>query len=182
MTETTEKESPAAASPNLGLADDDRRVVAFYEGLLPFRGSPSIHLGFWDGTTGSHREAVANMNRVLAGWVGLQAGERVLDAGRGFGCGAVWLAEEMGVQVTGINIVPAQIYGARRLAHRRGLSHLISFEHRDFTLTGFLDESFDVVWVVESICHTPEKQSFMDEARRQALGRRPVPNAVSSRR
>ncbi|MGH3086615.1 MAG: methyltransferase domain-containing protein [Rubrobacteraceae bacterium] len=147
-----------------------RRVVSFYGRLLPrLRRTPdslAMHLGFWDGETESHAEAAVNMNRVLSKRVELRPGERVLDAGCGFGGSAIWLAEEVGAKVVGVNLAPDQIYHARRLAYLRGLSHRVAFEREDFTRTSFPDESFDVVWAVESVCHTGDKPGFLSEARR----------------
>lgn len=155
------------------LASRDRRVLRFYERALPgvFRlgkdpASAAIHLGFWDGETRGRREASVNASRALSSRARIGAGERVLDAGSGAGAGAVWLAREIGAEVVGINLSPAQIYASRRLAHRQGVSHLASFERRDFTSTTFPDESFDVVWAVESICHTEKKAKFLAEAAR----------------
>jgi tocopherol O-methyltransferase len=156
---------------NAVLVVGDRRVVSFYAQPHPrnFRRggvSLSMHLGYWDGKTSSHVEALENMNRQLAKRVGLQAGERVLDAGCGYGASAVWLAREVGAEVVGVNIAPDQVYYARRLAHRRGLSESLSFERADFTCTPFPDGSFDVVWALESVCHTSDKEAFFIEAKR----------------
>lgn len=151
----------------------DRRVARFYEGALPgFFGSAmdsasaAIHLGFWDGSTRNHREAALNANRLLASKVGIGPGERVLDAGCGAGSSAVWLTRELGARVVGVNLSPSQIYRARRLAHAQGVSDRVSFERQDFTATTFPDESFDVVWAQESVCHVEDKEPFLLEASR----------------
>jgi tocopherol O-methyltransferase len=152
-------------------AANNRRVISFYSrprtrGLRRDLAPLSIHLGLWDGATTSHAAAAANMDRALVGRVGLRSGERVLDAGCGFGSSAARLAREVGAEVVGVDLVPSQIYYAHRLARRRGLSHLLSFELANFTATPFTDGSFDVVWAVESVCHTPDKIGFLAEARR----------------
>ena len=148
-----------------------RRVVSFYERALPgfFRSArdaaaASIHLGFWDGKTHTHREAALNATRALASEVAVKPGERVLDAGCGVGSSAVLLAREFGAKVVGVNLSASQIYHARRLAHRESLSRLLSFERRDFVATDLPDESFDVVWAVESVCHAADKGAFLEEA------------------
>jgi SAM-dependent methyltransferase len=134
--------------------------------LWPPRDSASaaIHLGFWDGGTRDHREAAINANRVLASKVALRPGERVLDAGCGAGGSAVWLARELGARAVGVNLSPSQIHRARRLAHAQGVSDRVSFERQDFAATTFPDESFDVVWAQESICHVEDKEPFLLEA------------------
>jgi tocopherol O-methyltransferase len=162
-----------ARTENPAPAPHARRVVSFYGRLHPeyhrFRKNdlpPAMHFGFWDERTGSYAEAQTNMNRALAERAAIQTGDRVLDAGCGAGHSATWLAGELGVRVVGVNLVPGQIYTAHRCAYLLGLSHLLSFERRDFTRTGFPEESFDVVWALESVCHTPEKEGFLVEANR----------------
>jgi len=125
-----------------------------------------MHLGFWDERTGSNARALTNMDRALAERAGIRPGDRVLDAGCGFGRSAVWLAGEFGAEVVGVNLAPGQVYRARRLAYRRGVSDGVTFERKDFARTGFQQESFDVVWALESICHTHDKPGFLAEARR----------------
>ena len=56
------------------------------------------------------------------------------------------------------------MHRARRLAHAQGVSDQVSFERRDFAATTFPDESFDVVWAQESICHVDDKEPFLLEA------------------
>ncbi len=151
----------------------DRRMVYFYEGALPGlfgcardTASAAIHLGFWHGNTRDHREAATNANRTLASKVALRPGEKVLDAGCGAGASSVWLGRELAARVVGINLSPGQTYRARRLAHIQGVSDQVSFERQDFTATTFPDESFDVVWAQESVCHAEDKGAFFSEASR----------------
>ncbi len=157
----------------ISVAAPARRVVPFYEGthpgaLLPQRGRalPALHFGFWDGETPSHAEAQINTNRVLAARIALRPGERVLDAGCGLGGSAVWFAQQFGAEVVGVNLVASQVYRARQIAYRHGISDRVSFERRDFAHTGLPEESFDVVWALESVCHAPDKRAFLAEARR----------------
>ena len=96
----------------------------------------------------------------------MKLGERVLDAGCGNGSSAVLLARKFGAEVVGVNLSASQIYRARRLAHREGATHLLSFERRDFSATDLPDESFDMVWAVENVCHSAEKHAFLAEAQR----------------
>lgn len=152
-------------------AANERRILSFYgrphpRGVRRYGSPLSMHLGFWNGNTESHAEALENMNRELAKRADLRAGERVLDAGCGYGASAMWLAREVGVEVVGVNISPEQIYHARRAAYLNGLSGLLTFEREDFTRTSFPDASFEVVWAAESVCHAASKPDFISEARR----------------
>lgn len=166
-----EKRHSTVTSPTNGvdmLAPSDRNLMSFYEQVLPRpyfatgdTASAASHAGFWDGRTRGHREAVTRTNRVLASRIGLRPGERVLDAGCGPGASAVWLAGEAGAEVVGVDLSPGHVYRARRLAYREGVLDRVVFERQDFTATNFPDESFDVVWAVESVCHTGYKPRFL---------------------
>jgi cyclopropane fatty-acyl-phospholipid synthase-like methyltransferase len=106
------------------------------------------------------------MDRVMADIAGVSPGDRVLDAGCGVGGAAFWLARERGARVHGITIVPSQAFRAKRIAASRRLEDRASFSCQDFCGTAFADETFDVVWARESVCHADDKAAFLTEASR----------------
>ena len=126
----------------------------------------AIHFGYWDERTRSHGESLLNMNRVLASHIGVRKGQRVLDAGCGIGGSSIWLAQTYGVEVVGITPVSSQVERARRYAQKQGIADQVSFEQQDYTHTTFPQASFDVIWGMESLCHAPDKQLVLAEARR----------------
>ncbi len=126
----------------------------------------AVHFGFYDKTTASHQEALVNMNRVLAETVKIQSDDRVLDAGCGQGGSATWIAENTGATVVGITPVESQIKTARAYIELKGLSEKVTIKLGDYIETGFPDESFDVVWACESVCHAEQKHDFYWEAYR----------------
>jgi cyclopropane fatty-acyl-phospholipid synthase-like methyltransferase len=130
------------------------------------RSNLSIHFGYSDATTRHHGAALENMNRVLAERVAIQPGERVLDAGCGVGGSSIWLAENRDAIVVGITPVHRQVLRARAYAARRTLSERVVFEQASYTSTEFSDNSFDVVWALESLCHATDKVAFYREAGR----------------
>jgi tocopherol O-methyltransferase len=144
----------------------------------------AMHFGFWDKQTRNHAESLINMNRVLATRAKLRSSDRVLDAGCGVGGSAIWLAQEFGVQVVGINLVQGDIDRGRRYARRRNVADQVTFELQDMTRIAFPDGSFDVVWAIESVCHVPDKREFLVEARRllKPGGRLVVADAFRRRR
>ena len=148
-------------------------VVAYYEETwLDFRvlwmtlRNPAIHFGYWDEGTRRHGQSLDNMNRVMADIACVSHGDRVLDAGCGVGGAAFWLARERSARVQGITIVPSQAVRARRIASTRRLEGRASFSYQDFCRTAFADETFDVVWARESMCHAEDKAAFLTEASR----------------
>ena len=124
----------------------------------------SLHYGYWDGSIKRLRQALLRMNEVLAGKAGIQAGERVLDAGCGVGGAAQYLASRFGAEVHGISLSEKQIDFATQKAEENHLAHQVHFHVADFTRMPFEDNSFDVVWAVESVCHAEEKADFLREA------------------
>ncbi len=128
--------------------------------------SLSLHYGYWDNSTSSFHEALVNINKVLASWGGVQATKHVLDAGCGIGGSSLFLAENFQCQVTGISLSAKQVATANQLASDRQLSELCHFQQSDFTQTPFADNSFDIVWAIESVCHAERKSDFIQEAYR----------------
>jgi tocopherol O-methyltransferase len=126
----------------------------------------ALHFGYYEDGIYSHAMALENTNRVLAGLARVRPGDRVLDAGCGLGGSSCWLAAKRGASVIGITPVTFQVDQARHIAALRGLSDRVSFECADYTGTPFPDASFDVVWALESLCHTPNKPAFYKEASR----------------
>jgi tocopherol O-methyltransferase len=150
-----------------------RQIVAYYEDTyLDYRvwwtsaATLAMHYGFWDEQTTNHADAQLNMNRVLAVQAELKPNDHVLDAGCGVGGSAIWLAQEFGVQVVGISLLPSEVRRGRSFAQQRGVADRVTFERQDFTHTTFPDGSFDVIWTIESMCHAPDKREFLAEARR----------------
>jgi 27-O-demethylrifamycin SV methyltransferase len=100
--------------------------------------------------------AAQRITRKVAVAVGLQRGERVLDAGCGVGAPAVLLADEYGVQVTGITVSHAQVAAARQRAAASGAADRATFQHGDYLSLDFPAGSFDAIVAIESLMHAPD--------------------------
>jgi len=124
----------------------------------------SMHYGYWDENTRWLRQALTNMNRKLAEIAGIQSHHRVLDAGCGVGGSSIFLAKEIGCEVTGITLSTEQVNKAKANAEKYGVTDKTNFQVANFTSTPFEDHSFDVVWCIESVCHANEKSDFLKEA------------------
>ena len=126
--------------------------------------SHAMHAGYWDETTKTLREALQRENEILAERAQIKSSDHVLDAGCGIGGSSLYLAQNYHCQVTGITLSQKQVETAQKLAQQKGLENQVHFEVMDYTHTTFPDHSFDVVWGVESICHTLNKRLFIKEA------------------
>ena len=80
------------------------------------------------------------------------------------GGSSLWLAETYGAHAEGITVSSGQVHEAQQAANQRGLEHLVNFSLQDYTATDFKNDSFDVVWAFESVCHSLNKRSFLAEA------------------
>jgi cyclopropane-fatty-acyl-phospholipid synthase len=74
---------------------------------------------------------IAKMDRVCRK-LGLKPGERVIEAGCGWGSLALFMAREYGVSVRAFNVSAEQIAYARALAKREGLAHRVEFVEDDY--------------------------------------------------
>lgn len=126
----------------------------------------AIHFGFYEKGDESHEEAVLKMNEELAKRARITRADRILDAGCGYGGSALWLAENIGCEVHGVTLVPAQAAKALSEVGKRGLSDRVRIECLDFHSLPFPEASFDVVWALESVPHAEDRAAFLREARR----------------
>lgn len=127
----------------------------------------ALHYGYWDEDKPyDHHQALLNTNRELYKAANIQSSERVLDAGCGLGGSSLWMAAEHGNTVTGITLSGKQADYAAKKAKSRKLDDKVDFQIANFCETPFEDESFDVVWALESSCYALNKADFIKEAYR----------------
>ena len=124
----------------------------------------ALHYGYWETGAYSHHQALLNKNKVLYDMAGIQSTDHVLDAGCGIGGSSIWMAKQYGNQVTAITISKQQTVYAAQHAKRQGVAELTNFKVSDFCHTPFEDDTFDVVWGLESVCHALNKGDFLKEA------------------
>lgn len=152
-----------------------RETAVDYRRRMLLQGHDSIHYGYYapEDRTGltvfghNHEAANIRLKELLADAAGVTDGTTVLDAGCGVGETACWLAEHRGADVIGINITETQLEAARERARDEGLTDRTEFRYDDFSeLDTVPDDSVDVVWGFESICHATDKREVLAQARR----------------
>ncbi len=126
----------------------------------------AMHYGYWDEDTKNHSDSLLHMNRALGRKLDIKPGSKVLDAGCGIGGSSIWLAKNFDVEVTGITLTASQVGRAESYAKQKGVADRVTFREADYTNTPFEDESFDIVWGLESICYAVQKKDFVKEAYR----------------
>lgn len=137
-----------------------------YEKWWRLQENLSLHYGIWDNQTKNFSESLENTNRLLLEKADIKSTDLVLDTGCGVGGAAFYVHEKTGAKVTGISLSKKQITLANELVEVRKLQESVNFELMEFTQTKYEDESFDVIWACESVCHATEKLRFIEEAMR----------------
>ncbi|MGV9317058.1 SAM-dependent methyltransferase [Streptomyces sp. NPDC003691] len=114
-----------------------------------------LHFGYWEDPADETplAEAAERLTDLVAGKLGLTAGQSVLDVGCGIGTPAVRVAATTGTEVTGVTISRSQVQRATELAAAEGLADRVRFLHADAMDLPFPAESFDHAFALESIIH-----------------------------
>jgi tocopherol O-methyltransferase len=141
--------------------------------------------GLWEGIWGEHmhhgyygkdgnlkldrRQAQINLIEELLTWSDdftTNRPQNILDVGCGIGGSSLYLAEKFGARVTGITLSPVQANRAQERAKAAGLEGKADFKVANALEMPFDDNSFDLVWSLESGEHMPDKVKFLQECYR----------------
>jgi len=137
-----------------------------YEIVWQLKHSMALHYGFWDQNTRTHRQALWNMNFQVVKNAQIKQSDLVLDAGCGVGGTSFFLANNIGCSVHGISLSKAHINRALEYKKINDPNNLVEFSCQDFCDTSFPDQTFDVIFGIESIVHSSSKVDFLKEAYR----------------
>lgn len=129
-----------------------------------------VHFGFWPEPRAAtsddddYARAAERLTQELCQAAEIASGERVLDAGCGFGGTLAFLNErhrDMGL--VGLNLEARQLDRARALVQPRA-GNVLELHQGDACALPFADASFDRVLAVECIFHFPSRERFLREA------------------
>ena len=131
-----------------------------------------MHHGYY-GRNGSYkierRQAQIELIEELLAWGGVttkNAPQNILDVGCGIGGSSLYLAYKFAAEVTGITLSKVQAARARERAISAGLEDSVDFQVANALAMPFADNSFDLVWSLESGEHMPDKAQFIAECYR----------------
>src|SRR5262245_2121323 len=105
----------------------------------------------------------------LARRAGIDASSRVLDVCAGLAGPARFLARGWGAHVTGIDLNPDRVAGARRLSLAVGLGGLVRMIRGDAQRLPFRKRGFTAVMSQEGMLHVPDKAAALSECWRVLL-------------
>lgn len=167
---------------------DDRNLLIAYNGAMTSTLYQQIQQfydassGLWEQVWGEHmhhgyyglegnlkkerRQAQIDLIEELLIWASVSSAADILDVGCGIGGSSLYLAEKFNAAVTGITLSPVQANRAAERAQVAGLENRANFQVADALNLPFADNSFDLVWSLESGEHMPNKIRFLQECYR----------------
>jgi tocopherol O-methyltransferase len=122
-----------------------------------------IHHGYWIRGDETKERAQIQLIEHLAQIAKIQPGHEILDVGCGTGASSVYLAKHYQVEATGITISPVQVSLANQAAAKEDVK--ATFLLMDAEAMKF-EQTFDVIWSVESISHYHDIANFFALAAR----------------
>jgi len=131
-----------------------------------------MHHGYY-GRNGNYkldrRQAQIELIEELLLWAGYNennAPQNIIDVGCGIGGSTLHLAEKFGSKATGITLSPVQASRATERAGEVSLDGQVDFAVANALEMPFEDNTFDLVWSLESGEHMPDKSKFLQECYR----------------
>ena len=133
-----------------------------------------MHHGYYgsDGPTANPQEAQRILIEKILDWSAVPAPQSalapqsILDVGCGIGGSTLYLASKYRAMATGITLSPVQASRAANRAATAGLGEHVQFQVADALAMPFADDSFDLVWSLESGEHMLDKEQFLRECYR----------------
>ena len=116
-----------------------------------------------------HQQAQVDLIDEVLKWGDVTEATNVVDVGCGIGGSSRHIAKKYNCKANGITLSPYQSSRGNELAKEQGLSDTVSFQVADALEMPFSDNSFDLVWSLESGEHMPDKKKFTDELFRVAV-------------
>jgi len=132
-----------------------------------------MHHGYY-GRSGmnkvSRRQAQIDIIEELLHWGNLgetqTTPQHILDVGCGIGGSTLYLAQKFNATAQGVTLSPEQAKRATERATEVNLEEKVQFQVANALALPFADNSFDLVWSLESGEHFPDKAKFIQEADR----------------
>jgi tocopherol O-methyltransferase len=149
-----------------------QEIQEFYDassGLWESVWGEHMHHGYYgkDGTRKlDRRQAQIDLIEELLTWAGTDHPQTILDVGCGIGGSSLYLAQKFAARVTGITLSPVQAGRAKERSIVAGLAAQTDFQVANAMQMPFADDSFDLVWSLESGEHMPDKVKFLQECYR----------------
>ncbi|MFP4134733.1 MAG: methyltransferase domain-containing protein [Halothece sp.] len=132
-----------------------------------------MHHGYY-GASGRNkvprRQAQIDIIEELLRWGNVKEMENppqtILDVGCGIGGSTLYLAQKFNASAQGVTLSPEQAKRGQERAEEANLGETVQLQVANALDLPFADNSFDLVWSLESGEHFPDKGKFLQEAYR----------------
>ena len=134
----------------------------FYDIFWNTRTHGGINYGYWTAQTKSISQATKNLFQLLyqEGVQDTNKQYNILDAGCGVGGMIKYFSTQYtSLQLTGINISHKQL----NICRKKNKENNSIFYNQNYLNTTFKDNSFDLIYAIESMFHTAQKDRFLAE-------------------
>ncbi len=153
-----------------------QQIQQFYDassGLWEQIWGEHMHHGYY-GRAGNYkinrRQAQIDLIEELLNWAEVNnlesSPQNIIDVGCGIGGSTLYLAQKFKATATGITLSPVQASRAKQRTEAAGLGKTVQFQVADALNMPFEDDTFDLVWSLESGEHMPDKTKFLQECYR----------------
>ncbi len=149
-----------------------QEIQQFYDassGLWEQIWGEHMHHGYY-GRGGTYkinrRQAQIDLIEELLIWARVKSAQKIIDVGCGIGGSTLYLAQKFQATANGITLSPVQASRATERAKTADLQEKVQFQVADALNMPFEDNSFDLVWSLESGEHMPDKTKFLQECYR----------------
>lgn len=165
------------ASPRSSFDKLNQGIAAFYDastGIWEDMWGDHLHHGYYGAETDqprkSNREAQEEMIDRVLDWAGVTEfndGQRMVDVGCGLGGSSRHIIRKFGGgSAQGITLSSYQARRGSELSVGAGLQDRVHLQVADALKQPFEDDTFDLVWSLESGEHMPDKAKFVGELAR----------------
>lgn len=149
-----------------------QQIQQFYDassGLWEEIWGEHMHHGYY-GRAGAYkvnrRQAQIDLIEELLKWTQVATAENIIDVGCGIGGSTLYLAQKFDADAIGITLSPVQASRAKQRSKEAALGEKTHFQVADALNMPFKDNTFDLVWSLESGEHMPDKTKFLQECYR----------------
>jgi 27-O-demethylrifamycin SV methyltransferase len=122
----------------------------------------NFHFGYFKNENTSLSDATDHLIDRMIGLTTVTKNTKILDVGCGIGNPAFYLHEKFKCRITGISNSDKGVKLATIISKNKGYFPKVKFQIADGTSNGFPDESFNLIWVMES-SHLMIKKKLIGE-------------------
>lgn len=127
---------------------------------------PHIHHGYYSSVENNSAIPQEILLEKLIARLNIVPQQKLLDVGCGMGETAIYLSKRFSLEVTGINLSEKQLEIARTRVQEENLTTILFKKEDALSLESFRDETFDIVWSLESCEQFLDKEKFIQQSYR----------------